>query len=79
MALEPINYKLNADHGDPDHTLAALLEPGRLGYLPQLMMVKRTETKHVHLPRGVVPVLVKAIRKQQAQIEQLKHQLSARR
>ena len=79
MALEPISYKLNADHGDPDHTLYGFTAEQGGSVLPQLMMVDAQGKPNTFDYLGVVPVLVKAIQEQQAQIEQLKHQLSARR
>ncbi len=75
LALEPISYKLNADHGDPDHTLYGFSAEQGGTVLPKLMGADVDGNPNTFDYVGVVPVLVKAIQEQQAQIEQLKRQL----
>jgi Chaperone of endosialidase len=78
MALEPISYKLNSDHGDPDHKLYGFTAEQGGTVLPELMMTDTQGKPNTFDYLGVVPVLVKAIQEQQAQIEELKHKLNAR-
>jgi hypothetical protein len=79
LALEPISYKLNADHGDADHTLYGFSAEQGGTVLPKLMGKDASGAPNSFDYVGVVPVLVKAIQEQQAQIDQLKRQLSASR
>jgi len=72
LALEPISYKLNADHGDPDATLYGFSAEQGGQVLPQLMHRDLAGKPNAFDYLGVVPVLVRAIQQQQAEIEQLK-------
>jgi hypothetical protein len=76
LALEPIRYKLNADHGDPDHELYGFSAEQGGTVLPVLMGSDPEGRPNSFDHVGVIPVLVKAIQEQQAQIEELKRQLS---
>lgn len=75
LSLEPISYKLNADHGDPDHTLYGFSAEQGGTVLPKLMMTDTNGRPNTFDYLGVVPVLVKAIQEQQAQIDDLKRRL----
>jgi hypothetical protein len=75
MGLEPISYKLNADHGDPDHTLYGFSAEQGGTVLPKLVQTDTQGKPNTFDYLGVVPVLVKAIQEQQAQIDELKRQL----
>ena len=79
LALEPISYKLNADHGDANHTLYGFSAEQGGTVLPKLMGTDAQGKPNTFDYLGVVPVLVKAVQEQQAEIEHLKHQLALRR
>ena len=76
LALEPISYKLNADHGDPNATLYGFSAEQGGSVLPQLMKRDAQGAPNTFDYLGVVPVLVRAIQEQQAEIEQLRRHAS---
>jgi len=75
MELEPISYKLNADHGDPNRTLYGFSAEQGGEVLPELMRRDKSGNPNTFDYLGVVPVLVKALQEQQAQIEELKRRI----
>ena len=72
LALEPISYKVNADHGDPNKVLYGFSAEQGGTVLPQLMAKDTLGRPNTFDYLGVVPVLVRAIQEQQAEIEQLR-------
>jgi hypothetical protein len=82
LKLEPVHYKLNADHGDPDKPLYGFTAEQGSQALPALAGVDAEGKPNTFDYLGVVPVLVKAVQEQQKavqeqqkEIERLKSQL----
>jgi hypothetical protein len=75
MQLRPVSYYLNADHGNPDHLLYGFTAEQGGTVLPDLMGVDASGRPNTFDYLGVVPVLVRAVQQQQAEIEQLKRTL----
>lgn len=72
MALEPVSYHLNADHGDPSKKLYGFTAEQGGKALPDLVGLDTNGRPNTFDYMGVVPVLVKAIQEQQAEIDALK-------
>lgn len=72
MGLVPISYKLNADHGDPNKVLYGFTAEQGGQVLPKLMTEDESGRPNTFDYLGIVPVLVKAVQQQQAEIETLK-------
>lgn len=76
MALQPIKYRVDAAHGDPDKMLYGFTaEQGGI-VLPALMERDINGVPNTFDYLGIVPVLVKALQEQQEQIDKLKTMLS---
>jgi hypothetical protein len=75
MKLEPVKYKLNSDHGDPDKLLYGFTAEQGIKVLPKLAGLDDQGQPNTFDYLGVVPVLVKALQEQQAEIEQLKRKV----
>lgn len=75
MDLHPISYFLNADHGDPNKLLYGFTAEQGGKVLPKLMTADANGEPNTFDYLGIVPVLVKAVQQQQAEIEQLKRRL----
>ena len=76
MQLRPVSYTTKAEFGDPTNRLYGFLAEDTATVMPQSV----TEYDAKGDPSSVdyiavIPVLVKAIQQQQAQIDQLKRQL----
>lgn len=78
MRLEPIEYKVNSDHGDPNKTLYGFSAEQGGDVLPELMGKDRDGKPNTFDYLGVVPALVRAVQEQQKQIADLKAELRAR-
>lgn len=72
MKLRPVEYKLNPDHGDPTKPLYGFLAEDGVNVLPKLVGLDDQERPNTMDYLGVVPVLVRAMQQQQAQIDALK-------
>lgn len=72
MALKPVQYRLDAQHGDPNKLLYGFTAEQGGSILPDLMGrdVKGNPNTFDYL--GIVPILVRAIQEQQKQIDELK-------
>lgn len=81
MKLQPVSYYTKPGFGgDPNKQLYGFLAEDVSTVMPQAVTEYDAQGKPSSVDYiGMVPVLVKAIQEQQAQIDQLKHQLSARR
>jgi hypothetical protein len=77
-ALTPVSYYLNADHGDPDHQLYGFTAEGVAPVLPTLVGLDSEGKPNTADYVGLIPVLVKAMQEQQAEIKVLKRQLRRR-
>jgi hypothetical protein len=77
MALQPIRYKLDAEHGDPDKVLYGFTAEQGGSVLPELMGRDADGRPNTFDYLGVVPVLVKALQEQQNEIAYLKKHLDA--
>jgi hypothetical protein len=75
MALQPIKYRLNADHGDPNKTLYGFSAEQGTEALPELVGLDVNKQPNTFDYVGVVPVLVRAIQEQQKEINELKEKL----
>ena len=79
MALKPLSYFLNADHGDPTKKLYGFVAEDAIGVVPELVGLD-TEGKPNSMDYlGVLPVAVRAIQEQQHEIELLKAEIAALR
>jgi hypothetical protein len=72
MKLEPVAYKLNEDHGDPNKLLYGFTAEQGGKALPALAGVDGEGKPSSFDYLGVVPVLVKAMQEQQKEIDRLK-------
>lgn len=75
MALQPVSYRLNADHGDPKQLLYGFTAEQGGTVLPDLMHRDVEGRPNTFDYLGVVPVLVRAIQEQQTEIIDLKRRL----
>lgn len=75
MKLEPVHYRLNADHGDPTKLLYGFTAEQGAKALPSLVGFDAEGHPNTFDYLGVVPVLVHAIQQQQAEIENLKRRI----
>lgn len=73
MALQPVSYHLNADHGDPNKVLYGFTAEQAGSVLPELLGLDSQGRPNTFDYLGVVPVLVKAIHEMQHEIDDLKH------
>lgn len=71
MALKPVQYKLNADRGDPTKLLYGFTAEQGQKAIPQLVGLDDKGKPNTFDYVGVVPVLVKAIQEQQRKIAKL--------
>lgn len=78
MQLRPVSYKLNADHGDPNKTLYGFTAEQMQPVLPKLVGLDDKGLPNSADYVGLIPVLVRAVQQQQAEIDALKKELSAR-
>lgn len=78
LGLRPISYYLNADHGDPTHQLFGFTAEDMKPVVPELVGLDATGKPNTADYVGLIPVLVRAVQEQQAEIEILKSQLAAR-
>ena len=76
MALQPISYYLNADHGDPHHQLYGFTAEQMQPVLPALVGLDAAGKPNTADYVGLIPVLVKAIQQQQTEIEALEKQVA---
>ena len=76
MALKPISYKLNADHGDPNKTLLGFTAEDMQPVIPQLVGLDTAGKPNSADYVGLIPVLVRAVQEQQAEIDALKDQIA---
>lgn len=76
MKLEPIEYKYNADHGDPNHKLYGFTAEQGDTALPELVGKDRDGKPNTFDLMGVVPVLVKALQEQESKIEQQESEIA---
>lgn len=72
MKLRPVEYRLNPDHGDPAKPLYGFLAEDGINVLPKLVGLDDQERPNTMDYLGIVPVLVRAVQQQQAQIDALK-------
>lgn len=77
MALRPVSYHLDKDHGDPGKMLYGFTAEQGGKVLPQLMGLDTDGRPNTFDYLGIVPVLVKAIQEQQVQINRLKKEVAA--
>jgi hypothetical protein len=75
MALQPISYKLNADHGDPNKTLLGFTAEQMRPVVPELVGLDGAGRPNSADYIGLIPILVRAVQEQQAEIEALRAQL----
>jgi len=75
MALKPVQYKLNSDHGDPDKILYGFTAEQGESALPKLVGRDTENRPNTFDYLGVVPVLVKALQEQQAKISALEAEM----
>jgi hypothetical protein len=75
MALDPISYELNADHGDPNKVLFGFTAEQMQPVIPELVGLDAEGKPNTADYLGLVPVLVKAVQEQQKEIELLKRKL----
>lgn len=75
MKLQPIRYKLNADHGDPNKLMYGFSAEQGQTALPVLTGKDVEGRPNTFDYLGVVPVLVRAIQQQQAEIDSLKRKM----
>lgn len=74
MALEPISYRYLKGFGDGDRPLYGFTAEQVVNVLPQLTAPDKDQKPNSVDMLGMIPVLVRAIQEQQAEIEQLKKQ-----
>lgn len=79
MGLQPVSYHYNRGFGDPDKPLYGFTAENVVKELPQLVELDKDGRPNRVDYMGVVPVLVRAVQQQQAEIEDLKQRLSARK
>ncbi len=72
MKLEPVAYKLNADHGDPDKLLYGFTAEQGGKALPALAGVDQEGKPNTFDYLGVVPVLVKGMQQLKAENDSLR-------
>lgn len=75
MALQPVSYFLNPDHGDPNHKLYGFTAEQGGVVLPALMGRDAQGRPSTFDYLGVVPVLVNAIHDLEGQIAELKQRV----
>lgn len=78
MRLRPVSYKLNVDHGDPNKTLYGFTAEQMQPVLPKLVGLDAKGRPNTADYLGLVPVLVRAVQQQQAEIEILERKLARR-
>lgn len=76
MRLRPVSYYLNAGHGDPAKQLYGFTAEDMRPVLPKLVGLDAGGNPSSADYLGLVPVLVKAVQEQQAEIEALKRQIA---
>lgn len=72
MALMPISYELNADHGDPNHELYGFTAEEMQKVLPKLVGLDKGGKPNTADYVGLIPVLVKGVQEEQREIDALK-------
>jgi hypothetical protein len=79
MQLQPVSYYTKPGFGDPNKKLYGFLAEDMAPIMPEGVTEYDPQGKPSSVDYiGMIPVLVKAIQQQQAQIEQLKRQVSKR-
>jgi hypothetical protein len=78
MEMRPVEYKLNADKGDPDKPLYGFIAEDNVKILPKLVGRDGEGNISSFDYMGVVPVLVNAIKEQQKQIDELRAKVYGR-
>lgn len=75
MKLKAKQFKLDADHGDPNKIMYGFAAEEGIDVLPNLAGVDNKGKPNTFDYLGVVPVLVKAMQEQQREIEHLKKRI----
>jgi Chaperone of endosialidase len=75
VALNPISYKVNSDHGDPNKILYGFTAEEMYKVVPDLVDLDADGKPNTADYVGLIPVLVKAIQQQQREIDDLKRPL----
>ena len=75
MQMRPVKYKLNVDYGDENKNLYGFVAEDNVDILPELVGKDKEGRPNTFDYMGVVPVLVKAIQQQQAEINELRRKL----
>lgn len=78
LNLRPVSYYLNADHGDAHKQLYGFTAEDMQKVLPKLVDLDTSGQPNTADYLGLIPVLVKAVQEQQAEIEALKTRLTDR-
>lgn len=76
MRLRPVSYKLNADHGDPNKVLYGFTAEDMQPVLPKLVGLDDKGAPNSADYVGLIPVLVRAVQQQQAEIDALRRKAS---
>lgn len=76
IALEPIKYTLDREHGNPDKILYGFTAEQGGSILPDLLGRDIFGQPNTFDYLGIVPVLVKAMQEQQSQINELKQKIN---
>ncbi|HWD38025.1 MAG TPA: tail fiber domain-containing protein [Fimbriimonas sp.] len=74
LALKPKSFYLNKSHGDPNKQMYGFIAEDMVTVLPKLVGLDKQGRPNTADYLGVVPVLVKAMQQQQAEITALKEQ-----
>lgn len=76
MALRPISYYLNADHGDPTHELFGFTAEQMRPVVPELVGLDQAGKPNTADYVGLIPVLVRAVQELNVEVEALKAQVA---
>lgn len=79
LALNPITFRLNADHGDPDKPYGGFAAEEVVHVAPTLVGLDSSRQPNTVDILGMVPIMVRAIQEQQAEIVALRAQVAALR
>lgn len=72
LALKPVSYRLNADHGDPTKVLYGFTAEDMAPVIPALVGLDGDGKPNTADYLGLVPVLVRAVQELQAEVDALK-------
>lgn len=75
LKLKPISYYLNPDHGDPTKQLYGFTAEDMQPVLPKLVGLDANGQPNTADYVGLIPILVKAVQQEQAEIDNLTAQL----